>query len=302
MIASDDTFATSKAEKLPPGTVPGRVFLRVRELEGAVDFYQRVLGLQLLRRGADSALLGVGEDDTGTGLVVLIKSPRALPAARNPGLYHLAILLPDRTTLGSFLAHAVRTRAPLQGASDHTVSEAIYLTDPEGNGIEVYRDRPRTEWPHAEAGVRMTTGPLDGEGLLGAASTTTGPFRAPANTVMGHLHLRVSDVERAQRFHEDVIGFELTDGSFPSARFLAVGGYHHHIGLNSWSSAGQPPAPRGAAGLAWYELLVPDDASRAALEARLERGATAVEESAVTGHESRIYWDEDGIAVAVARS
>jgi catechol 2,3-dioxygenase len=259
--------APAERASLPASTHIGRVFLRCQDLSRCVAFYRDALGLEVLERSAELAFLGAG----GRALLGLISAPDARAAGRAPGLYHVALLLPDRASLGAFLAHAVRSRLALQGASDHGVSEAIYLADPEGNGIEVYRDRPREAWPRRGERVAMGTGPIDGEGLLAEAGQA-GPFRAPAGTLVGHVHLRVADAAAAAARYRDDLGMDVTQADFPGARFLSAGGYHHHLGVNEWETRGAPARQPETLGLAWFEVVVPDDGARAAAEVRL-RGA-----------------------------
>jgi len=298
---------------LPPGTELGTVFLNYRDLEAGAAFYRDALGLVQLRRSDDVAVLGVA----GRPLVGLVAAPAAPAAGRAPGLYHLALRLPDRPSLGAFLTHAARARVRLQGAADHGVSEAIYLEDPEGNGIEVYRDRPRDAWPRRGGSLAMGTGPLDAHGLMGAAHDAAaardggadersmgvhGPgFQAPLGTVLGHVHLRVADLARAERYYRDALGMDVTQADLPGARFLAAGGYHHHIGLNVWETAGAAPAAAGATGLAWFEVVVPDTSARAAVEARLARTGH-MEHTTWDGHDgprTTLFRDADGIAMAI---
>ncbi|WP_161883584.1 VOC family protein [Deinococcus alpinitundrae] len=221
---------------------PDAAELSVSDLARSVAFYQTVLGFSVLSQTAGQAELGV----TGAGwpLLVLHALERPAPPQRASGLYHFALLLPSRADLGRFLGHVAGLGVRI-GASDHLMSEAIYLNDPDGHGIEVYRDRLRSEWPY-EAGsqgqqLKMATDPLDVQGVLDSAGTTlwTG---LPVGSVMGHLHLKVSDQPASSRFYQ-ALGFELMT-EFPGASFLAVGGYHHHLGVNVWESRGAgPPAP-----------------------------------------------------------
>lgn len=313
----DGNPATATADgrrgALPSDAALGAAYLTYRDLDSGVSFYRDVLGLGLLRRSDGVALLGVGEKP----LVGLVAAPAAPAAGRAPGLYHLALRLPDRPSLGAFLTHAARARVRLQGAADHGVSEAIYLEDPEGNGIEVYRDRPRDAWPRRGGSLAMGTGPLDAHGLMGAAHDAAaardggadersmgvhGPgFQAPLGTVLGHVHLRVADLARAERYYRDALGMDVTQADLPGARFLAAGGYHHHIGLNVWETAGAAPAAAGATGLAWFEVVVPDTSARAAVEARLAR-AGHMEHTTWDGHDgprTTLFRDADGIAMAI---
>ncbi len=286
--------ARSPAPSLPGSTHLGAVYLRVSDLEASARFYEGTLGLQRLSSPPGALLLGAGTRP----LVGLLAAPGAAPAPRAPGLYHLALLLPDRASLGAFLQHLVTTRARLQGASDHGVSEAIYLADPDGNGIEVYRDRPRSEWPLTAAGVEMITAPMDAQGVLAAGAAVSGPFSAPEGTTLGHVHLRVSSIERGRLRYVDTIGFDVTQASYPGALFTSAGGYHHHVGMNTWASEGKPAPAHGSLGLAWFEIAVPDPGGRALLEERLA-SSSLVREHESPAFPTRVYYDEDGIGVAV---
>jgi catechol 2,3-dioxygenase len=238
-----------------PDTKLGAVRLDVAELDRAQAFYERALGLRTLERSGDTTRLGAEEDR----LIELVGRP---DAPRRPqgttGLFHLAILLPSRLELAQALRRVADTGWPLSGASDHLVSEALYLRDPEGNGIEIYRDRPREDWPRVDGEVQMDTLPLDLEGVvaeLGGADAE--PDGLPANARLGHVHLQVADLREAEAFYKDVLGFEVTVRSYPGALFLSAGGYHHHIGLNTWAGEGAPAPPPGSLGLRWFEVLLP---------------------------------------------
>ncbi|AZI41427.1 VOC family protein [Deinococcus psychrotolerans] len=211
---------------------PAEVELSVRDLARSVAFYREVLGLQVRSHTSHRAELGTAERP----LIVLHALDNPQPPQRSTGLYHLALLLPGRADLGRFLKH-VSDLGLRVGASDHLVSEAIYLNDPDGHGIEVYRDRLRSEWPQVDGQLVMATDPLDAAGVLGSSEGTvwTG---LPSGTVMGHIHLKVSDQQTATAFYQ-LIGFELTV-QFLGASFLSAGGYHHHLGLNVWESRAAP--------------------------------------------------------------
>lgn len=249
-------------EVMPPPHI-GRVALAVADLERSVRFYTETIGLTLLERGGGIASLGAPD----RALLELHEQPGISPVRRATGLYHFALLLPSRADLGDALEHFVRVRAPIGGFADHAVSEAIYLTDPDGHGIEVYRDRPRAEWAYAGGRLKMTTDPIDFDGIL-AARHGDQPVM-PAGTMMGHIHLQVADIAATERFYIDLIGMEPVIRYGPSATFLAANGYHHHIGGNTWAGAGLPPAPAGAARLLWYEIQQPDAAALEAIAARL---------------------------------
>lgn len=277
---------------LPADTRMGRVFLRVRDLDESVRFYREAIGLQLISHEGDLAVLGAG----GRPLVGLLSAPLAPLAPRAPGLYHLALLLPSREELGAFLSHSVRVGTRLDGASDHAVSEAIYLRDPEGNGIEVYRDRPRHEWRYNGGRIDMVTLPLDARAVLAAGAAAGGAFQAPAGSSMGHVHLQVADLTRAKERYSDALGFPITHDGYAGALFLAAGGYHHHLGLNSWGTAGREPAQEGSLGLAWFEVVIQDAGERAAARERLAASTVNTFESP---EGDSVQVDADGIGLAL---
>ena len=246
--------------RLPDVARVGGVRLQVRDLQRSLDYYTQVIGLRLAGRDADTASLAAPGDDRP--LVRLHARPGLLPVPRRGvfGLYHFAILLPDRAALGRFVTHlaAIGVRP---GAADHLVSEAIYLTDPDGLGIEVYCDRPRDTWRHEHRELVMATEPLDFAAVAAAAhgATWTG---APAGTTMGHLHLHVGDLDEARRFFQGALGFDVTVWSYPGALFMSAGGYHHHLGTNTWSPG--PAATATQAHLLDWELLLPHTADATA--------------------------------------
>ena len=256
-------------------TRPGPVHLTVSDLPRSLDFYREAVGLETLERGGDRASLGSG----GRELLVLVEEPGASSSRGYAGLYHFALLVPERVQLAAWLAHAVRDGVLLMGLSDHDVSEAIYLADPDGHGIEIYRDRPRETW-EGRVGERLTTMPLDVDSLLreldDPAST---PFdRLPEGTTMGHVHLKVADIPSTIAFYRDVLGFDLTAQLGAQAAFLSAGGYHHHVGANTWESAGAPAAPPGTAALRHATVVLPDPGARDEVVGRVEDAGIAVEE------------------------
>ncbi|MFZ2359068.1 MAG: VOC family protein [Anaerolineae bacterium] len=258
---------------LDPRTHVGPVSLTVADLARSLRFYGDVLGLAPAERSNGSALLAAGD----TPLLHLVELPGAQPKpARATGLYHFAILLPSRPDLARWLRHVLEVRWPLQGWSDHGVSEAVYLADPDENGIEIYRDRPRSEWPVANGELQMVTDPLDVRDLLAQAGDASAPWTMPAGTAMGHVHLHVASIPQAQAFYCDLLGFDLIQRYGPSALFVSAGGYHHHIGLNTWAGVGASPAPAGSAGLRYFTVVVPDEASLALLVGRLQQAGIAV--------------------------
>ena len=276
---------------LPATTRMGAVTLAVDDLPALTAFYAEVLGLGIRGRGAGWVELGVATRP----LVRLEASAGNGRDASGPGLYHLALLLPDRPALGAWLRFALERRIPLQGAADHAVSEAVYLADPEGNGIEVYRDRPRGRWAVSGATVAMTTEALAAADLLADAAPTWDG--APPGTRIGHVHLRVSELARSAAFYGPALGLARTNDAFPGALFLAAGGYHHHLGLNTWdrSRAAVAPRPPGAAGLRRFEIVVPEATARDAATDRLARAGAAVHRHA----DGFDVADPDGLEIRV---
>ncbi len=258
---------------IPPDTSIGKVRLRVADLDDLTTFYERVVGLQAVERGGDVTRLGAAD---GEPLIELVGAPDAPPAPSfSTGLFHLAILVPDRAELARSLQRAAGAGWRLTGASDHLVSEALYLQDPEGNGIEIYRDRPREEWRRDGDELAMATLPLDLESILGELDPSERQANGmPGGTTMGHVHLQVADIPAAERFYNRALGLDVMVRSYPGALFLSAGGYHHHLGLNTWQSEGAPPPPEGSLGLDRYELELPSAAERDSAADRLaEEGA-----------------------------
>ncbi len=237
-------------------TSVGTVRLTVSDLTRSTGFYEQVLGLRASDGEDGSVILSAAGE---RALVELHGDPAAPPLdPRAPGLFHMAILLPDRTQLAMALARLGQGGWPLSGASDHLVSEALYLSDPDGNGIELYRDRPRADWPSEDGTLKMATLPLDLRNLMAELDghTEVQPL-APSGTVMGHVHLQVSGLTEAESFYAGVLGFDVMVRGYPGALFVSAGGYHHHIGLNTWNSAGAPPSRPGSVGLRSFEILLP---------------------------------------------
>lgn len=233
----------------------GSVRLQVSNLDRSLAWYQQVLGLAVHQQGADVAQLGVA--GAAEPLVILESRPGTIPLRPGSrlGLYHYAILLPDRASLGRFVQHLASIGARA-GASDHLVSEALYLQDPDGLGIEVYRDRARSEWQRVGAELMMATDPLDFPGVVAAAEGE--PWSGmPHGTVMGHLHLHVGDIARASDFYSAALGFDRMVWRYPGALFLAAGGYHHHLGTNTWAQGASSPTDRDAQLLEW-SIVTPD--------------------------------------------
>ena len=240
--------------RLPAATHLGRVRLQVADLQRSLAYYEQVLGMRVLDQRQDSALLGAHGDERPIVELRERGGARPVPRRGRLGLYHFAILLPDRPSLGRFLAHLQEIGA-YAGMSDHFVSEAIYLTDPDGLGIEVYADRPRSEWKEHDKQLQMTTVPLDVASVLRSAkgAVWTG---MPRGTVLGHVHLYVSHLEDAEAFYHRALGLDKVVWSYPGALFLSAGGYHHHLGTNTWAATA-PRAEEGDARLIEWELVVP---------------------------------------------
>jgi catechol 2,3-dioxygenase len=253
------------------------VRLQVADLDRSIAFYETVLGMRVIRRNVDSASLGPHGEDREIVHLRHLSSARPVPRRGLLGLYHFAILLPDRASLGRFVAHLAEIGA-YAGMSDHFVSEAVYLTDPDGLGIEVYADRPRDAWKYDERQLYMTTNHLDVDDLIRAAGGQrwTG---MPPGTVLGHVHLYVDDIEKAEEFYHRALGFDKVVWSYPGALFMSAGGYHHHLGTNTWAR-GAPPASDADARLLEWEIVVPTtkDAGQAAMHVK-QAGYPVKEES-----------------------
>jgi catechol 2,3-dioxygenase len=251
--------------EIAPQTRMGLVELSVSDLSRSVDYWRDAVGLRSLAREDGVATLG-----TDLPLLRLVEQRSARPDSGHTGLFHVALLVPDRASLARFLAHAARARIPLEGLSDHDVSEAIYLRDPDLHGVEVYADRPRALWD-GHVMERMTTRPLDVESLLGELDDPAAePFAGlPDGTIVGHVHFRVAEIEESIRFYHDVLGMGLMAQLGQTAAFLGAGGYHHHVGANTWESRGAAPAPLGSATLRHATVVLPDAAERDRVAARV---------------------------------
>jgi catechol 2,3-dioxygenase len=255
---------------LHPDTHIGSVHLTVNDLEAQQSFYEQAIGLRELERDGQTVSLG---PEGGPVLLELTGDPDAPRRPRGTtGLFHFAILVPGRADLGQSLRRVVDAGWRFTGASDHLVSEALYLNDPEGNGIEIYRDRRRDEWPRDDEGViQMATLPLDLDGVLGEVDgSKPAPAEMSAGTKIGHIHLNVASIPAAEAFYNGALGFDVMVRTYPGALFVAAGGYHHHIGLNTWESAGGQPPPPGSTGLRSFEIVLPsrEEADRVADQAR----------------------------------
>jgi catechol 2,3-dioxygenase len=263
---------------IDPRTRIGAVHLTVHDVARSRDFYERVIGLRGVE--SDNGSLALGVD--GERPLVQLYGDAAAPTLdrRATGLFHQAILFPTRRDLAIALGRVAQAHWPLDGASDHLVSEALYLSDPDGNGIELYRDRPRDEWSHRDGELQMATLPLDVRDLLGELDDSALAPSAPSGTTIGHVHLQVAELDEIERFYNGALGFDVVVRTYPGALFVSAGGYHHHIGLNTWNSAGSlPPAP-GAVGLRHYEILLPDEPAIAETIARAQAAGVTAEQLA----------------------
>ena len=280
--------------ELPADTRLGAIRLRAGDIGLLRDFYERVIGLRAIAHEDGVTALGAGD----ASLVELVSDPDAPPRPpRTTGLFHLALLVPARADLTRALRRVFENGWHLSGASDHLVSEALYLSDPEGNGIELYRDRPREEWPREGDEIAMATLPLDLEDLLAEPGAGDDAPAMPAGTMLGHVHLQVKDLDSAAAFWVDALGLDVTASLYPGALFVSAGGYHHHVGLNTWAGVGAPRPPAGARGLDRFELVLPDAASAAAAGERLAAVAEVRDED-----RGLLVEDPSGNAVLVRAS
>lgn len=282
-------------DRLPSATKLGSVSLTVSDLERSLAYYTERIGLAVHAREGGTARLGAGGDD----ILVLVERRGARRVRGTTGLFHFAVLLPSRQALAHALARLVALRTPMQGAADHLVSEALYLGDPDGNGIEIYRDRPRDAWRWEGGEIAMATEPLDLEALLeeGRAGRDGGGG-LPKGTVLGHMHLHVARIAPAERFYRDVLGFDLTTRFGPTASFLSAGRYHHHVAVNTWAGIDAPPPPEDGVGLREFEVRLPDAGEVERVTARLRAAGLPLEE----GPAGPLVRDPSGNAVRLAFS
>ncbi|MBB3773440.1 catechol 2,3-dioxygenase [Angulomicrobium tetraedrale] len=293
--ASVTASPTGDARQAPPSAgrpiahpplAMGRVALTVNDLDRVADFYVRAVGLAPLRRDGESAQLGAGDE-----VLLELRQDRAARrrSPREAGLFHTAFLLPERTDLGRWLKHAASARVPLVGASDHEVSEALYLTDPEGNGIEIYADRPRAAWKWRDGQVHMSTEALDLQGLVASAQRSSWAG-FPVGSRIGHVHLQVGAIGPAEEFYAGRLGFDVTS-RYPGGTFFATDGYHHHLAANIWNSRGAGPRLYPSTGLAEIEIRLDP--------ARLAAGRAHDKVAAMSDATSAELRDPWGTAVAL---
>jgi len=269
----------------------GKVALRVADLSTPRSFYEEVIGMTPLDV---PDLLGVKD---GQQLLQLIEHPGVKPRPRrSTGLYHFAVLMPTRKDLGNSFKQLIKTGYTMSGAADHLVSEALYLPDIDQNGIELYRDRPKTEWKFDGPSVRMANEPVDLESLFQEADEEW--HGLATGTTMGHVHLHVRDLDEAEKFYCGVLGFDVMLRWQPSALFISAGGYHHHIGLNTWAGVGAPPPPKDSAGLEYFEIVLPNKEALDDVIARLKQASVPMADS--DGGVRLHYPSENGIKLVVA--
>lgn len=257
------------SKSLHPATKLGPVHIKVTDLDKSVLFYEEVIGLRAIERKQNIVEFATIDNQT---LLIIEADPtfEILPAQSHSGLYHFAILVPDQASLGLVLRNLAKHNVPL-GQGDHEVSEALYLNDPDGNGIEIYRDRPRNTWHiNPDGSVRMGTDPVDVDGLLKASEGLSWEG-LPSGTVIGHVHFHVGNLEVAKQFYCDVLGFEQTSTYGNQALFIAAGGYHHHIGLNIWAGKDAPPTPEHAVGIKYFTIVLPNSAALEEVVGRLNQ-------------------------------
>ena len=268
----------------PPHMFVGQLELKVINIERSLAFYQNAIGFQILEQSSKKAVLTA---DGQTPLLTIEQPENVKKKQPNTtGLYHFAILLPARSDLAKVLRHFIQIGYPLHGGSDHLVSEALYLADPDGNGIEIYADRPSSTWNWKNGEVVMATEPLNVESLLaeGKGESWEG---LPADSLIGHIHLHVSDLQKAEEFYIKGLGFHVVNRYGRQALFISTGGYHHHIGLNTWNGAGAPMPPENSAGLKWFSLVLPTEEARNKIIERLQKIRASVKE------ENGVYMTKD---------
>jgi catechol 2,3-dioxygenase len=281
--------------RLPADTHIGHVHLQVADLERSLHFYRDLVGFREVKREDGTAVLSATGDLPAH--MILTERPGARPKPRrSTGLFHVAIRLPSRYELARVFRHLVENRWPFGGFSDHKVSEALYLADPDGKGLELYRDRPRDQWPMRGGMVEMTTDPLDVDALLAEAGDEPWTGIAP-ETDIGHVHLHVANLRDAEAFYCDVLGLEVMQRSYRGALFVAAGGYHHHVGLNIWAGEGAPPPPPDAAGILSFSLVIPD---KPAWQTAVDRAEAAGVKIESRSEEDALMRDLSGNGVRLA--
>jgi len=289
-----DTF------RLPAMTQIGHAHLQLADLDRALKFYQELAGFKTISRDHEKAMLSA----TGQlpAHILLTARPDAKPKPpHTTGLFHIAIRFPNRRELARGFRRLIEHGRPFQGFADHIVSEALYLADPDGNGVELYTDQPREQWRWRNGVVEMATDPLDVDALLREVENDTMIWNGvhPA-TDIGHVHLHVSDLPKAEAFYHGVLGFDVTQRSYPGALFVSAGGYHHHIGLNIWAGKGAPPPPPKAVGLRAFSIAIPDVATLEILKTRIQSAGISFENRRTATNQAAIFTrDQDGNGVEI---
>lgn len=288
---------TATTQHLPAATSVGEVRLTVADLKRALVFYRDILGYEVSRLDDRSVVLTAGQGEID---FILTERPGATPKPRRTsGLFHAAILLPERRDLARVVHRLANSGWEIGGASDHGVSEALYLDDPDGNGLEIYVDRPRESWPRNGEQVAMVTERLNFDRLFAELGGEEPSWdHIPAGTRIGHVHLQVGDIERSEAFYVDVLGFDIMQDTYPGALFIAAGGYHHHIGMNSWAGHDVPQPPEDSAGLTRFTIAVPDGPGWSELITRLEDAGVPYDPE---GDNAVVVRDPDGIEVQLSR-
>ncbi|MBM4760943.1 VOC family protein [Bacillus sp. B15-48] len=258
-----------------PNIYVSQIELKVQDLQRSLDFYQNIIGFKILNQTEQKAVLTA---DGNTPLVTIEQLENIIPKQpRTTGLYHYALLLPSRADLARIIQHFIKTQFPLQGASDHLVSEALYLADPDGNGIEIYSDRPASQWEWKSGEVAMDTRPLDIEGILadGDEKPWTG---LPSGTIMGHIHLHVSELKKTEEFYCNGLQFDVVTRYGGQALFISTGKYHHHIGLNTWAGIGAPAPAENSVGMSAFTIVFPSETVRDEAIGRLRQMGVTISE------------------------
>jgi catechol 2,3-dioxygenase len=286
--------------RLPAATQIGHAHLQVADLSRALNFYGELVGFKEISRNAETAILSATRKFPAHILLTARADATPKPP-RTTGLYHTAIRFPNRRELARAFRRLLEHGWPFQGFADHIVSEALYLADPDNNGVELYTDRPREQWRWRNGAVEMATDPLDVENLLREVEKDSAPWEGVhPGTDIGHVHLHVSDLQKAEAFYHGVLGFEVTQRSYPGALFISAGGYHHHVGLNIWAGKGAPPPPPNAVGLLSFAIRVPDLDTVRTLQERLQTAGFSFEErSTATSQPTILTRDQDGNGVEI---
>ena len=268
---------------LPANTTIRQVTLRTRRLAPLNSFYQNILGLRQIRLNQKEARLSASGQEPAQ-LVLWQDETAPLHNRRQPGLYHVAWLVPSRQELARTLQHLIQTKWPLNGFGDHLVSEAIYLADPDSNGIEIYTDRPRATWPIVNGMIQMDTLPVDVPNLLAEAGNDLPDWQGlHSGTIIGHIHLQVSSLAQAKNFYTGLLGFNVMQENYPGALFVSAGGYHHHIGLNTWHSQNAAPGPENQTGLVSFTIGIPDAMAMSVIKKNLSDAQYSIKEQSAGG-------------------